>query len=412
MAEDKPTETRAPEAPTSSTSAEINPTNAEAGPQPPTTQPPATVLDSSDLMARARAFLQSPQIQHQDNSAKRQFLAEKGLNEQEIDALLRELPPQRPSVPPRTYPQPPPSNLPTLLLGLTRLFSWIAGGCAVLIFIYYRFLLPRITQSTLARHAIKTHHLALLRRLNESLASLKESQKESHAVLPRPEPFREPPQFRECHSVADVLKVLGDKEPDMHSIPPVTLLRSGIEGFGKGKDADQAQPTTEDLFQYLEGQLPWLVSDDGLKYEQKLWETLSTCSLFTGTPSPPTPTAEGFEDQKPTRWTYTPPMPVDPSPLVKSMTTLSAALPKSTAPRHTAGQHTLQALSDFTGYISTQLYPPYRPSGSAMGFLGTGASLGPAEDEFRREIRALKGLVLNRRSFMPTTPRPPSVPTP
>lgn len=40
-------------------------------------------------------------------------------------------------IPPRTYPQPPPSNLPNLLLGLARLFSWVAGGSAALIFIYY-----------------------------------------------------------------------------------------------------------------------------------------------------------------------------------------------------------------------------------------------------------------------------------
>lgn len=414
MAEDKTAESRTTDLPSSSISVEDSkPTTAEANPQKPaTTQPSATVPDRSELVSRARAFLHSPQIQQQDSSAKRQFLAEKGLNETEIGALLRELPFQRPTVPPRTYPQPPPSNLPTLLLGLTRLFSWLAGGSAALIFIYYRFLLPRITQNTLARRSIKSHHLSLLRRLTESLASLKQSQTESYAVLPPPEPFKEALQFRECHAVADVLEVLGDKDPDMHSIPPVTLLRCGIQSFGKGKDIELAQPTTEDLFQYLEGQVPWLVSEEGLKYERKLWETLSTCSLFTGTPSLPTPNGEDFEDQKPTRWTYTSPTPVDPSPVMKSMTTLSKALPKSSVTKHNAGQHMLQALSDFTGYISTQLYPPYRPSSGAMGFLGTGASLGPAEDEFRREIKALKGLVLNRRSFMPNIPQRTSVPTP
>jgi hypothetical protein len=40
-------------------------------------------------------------------------------------------------VPPRSYPQPPPSNLPILLLGLARLFSWIAAGSAALVFIYH-----------------------------------------------------------------------------------------------------------------------------------------------------------------------------------------------------------------------------------------------------------------------------------
>ena len=40
--------------------------------------------------------------------------------------------------------------------------------------------------------------------------------------------------------------------------------------------------------------------------------------------------------------------------------------------------------------------------------LGLGAPLAPEEEEVRRDIRALKGLVLNRRSFMPRVPRPGS----
>lgn len=39
---------------------------------------------------------------------------------------------------------------------------------------------------------------------------------------------------------------------------------------------------------------------------------------------------------------------------------------------------------------------PYRAPMSAMGFHNMGNTLGPAEEEFKREIRALKGLVLNR----------------
>lgn len=46
-------------------------------------------------------------------------------------------PSQPPAIPPRTYPQAPPSNLPVLLLGLARLFSWLTGGAAVLILIYH-----------------------------------------------------------------------------------------------------------------------------------------------------------------------------------------------------------------------------------------------------------------------------------
>ena len=44
-----------------------------------------------ELIAKARSFLTSPQIQHEDVSAKRKFLSEKGLNDSEINGLLREL---------------------------------------------------------------------------------------------------------------------------------------------------------------------------------------------------------------------------------------------------------------------------------------------------------------------------------
>ena len=47
------------------------------------------------------------------------------------------MPPQPPQVPPRTYPFLPPSNLPVLLLKITRLFSWLAGGSAILVFLYH-----------------------------------------------------------------------------------------------------------------------------------------------------------------------------------------------------------------------------------------------------------------------------------
>jgi len=45
--------------------------------------------DRSDLLAKARSFLASPQVQHQDIKARRAFLVEKGLNDAEIEELLR-----------------------------------------------------------------------------------------------------------------------------------------------------------------------------------------------------------------------------------------------------------------------------------------------------------------------------------
>ena len=98
-------------------------------------------------------------------------------------------------------------------------------------------------------------------------------------------------------------------------------------------------------------------------------------------------------------------------------------LAKDIKTRTSLFQRTLQFLSDFTGEISAQVYLPYRPSTMGVGIppLTEKSSI---EDELRREIRALKGLVLNRyyfltfirksclehlfwrRSFMPAIPRP------
>jgi hypothetical protein len=132
-------------------------TVAEQAAQPQQSPPPLThpVEDRLALLSRARVFLASPQVQHQNLPAKRAFLAEKGLNETEIDSLLREVvsslspsyrfsvnlrgytqPAPALNIPPRTYPQPPPSNLPVLLLGIVRLFTWLAGGSAVLVLLY------------------------------------------------------------------------------------------------------------------------------------------------------------------------------------------------------------------------------------------------------------------------------------
>lgn len=70
---------------------------AETAPQltPPQNDPPPSVApapeDRTELLQRARAFLSSPQVRHEDLTAKRRFLGEKGLSEDEIESLLREV---------------------------------------------------------------------------------------------------------------------------------------------------------------------------------------------------------------------------------------------------------------------------------------------------------------------------------
>ncbi|KAF9491375.1 hypothetical protein BDN71DRAFT_1421783 [Pleurotus eryngii] len=355
---------------------------------PQTSQFGPITEDRSELLSRARGFLTSPQIYAQDLHAKRRFLAEKGLRDTEIDTLLRELPHQAPIVPPRTYPPVPPSALPNLIIGLLRVFSWVLGGSAALIFLYHRFLLPRIARTFIARQSLKTHHLSLIRKLTTDLAVLKEAQSESYSILPRPEPFKEPEEFSTCTSIDAVLAI--NSSPD--KIPPITLLRCAIADFSKLHREES--PSTEELFQVMEAKFPSLTTPEGSAVESNLWEALTTCPLFEGKPE------ENSSNSVPrqTHWTYNPPEIPAPTPLKDSLQALSAAMPKR--PKgplpSSAAQNTLQTLSNLTGYISTQVYLPYRPPGH---------SLGPAEDEMRREIRALKGLVLNRRSFMPSLQR-------
>ena len=52
---------------------------------------PAPTPDRSELLDRARHFLGSPQVTHQDYESKRRFLAEKGLEDGEIQLLLSEM---------------------------------------------------------------------------------------------------------------------------------------------------------------------------------------------------------------------------------------------------------------------------------------------------------------------------------
>ena len=89
------------------------------------------------------------------------------------------------------------------------------------------------------------------------------------------------------------------------------------------------------------------------------------------------------------RWQCAPTAPSADPPLLKSMAALRSSLPEDTGDRKSPFQYTFQSLSDFTGYISAQVYLPYRP----VGFPNTTNTV---EDEVRREIKALKGLVLNR----------------
>jgi hypothetical protein len=381
-------------------------------------QTPQPSANRSELIARARTFLSTPHIRSQDDISKHAFLVEKGLTQDEIHSLLREIPPP---VPPRTYPQPPPSNLPNMLIVIARIFTWITGTSAFVLFIYYGFFLPRISQTYNARHALRAHQSGLMLRLHESLVTFKKKQAECFISLPKPMLYKEEPEYAACHSLDDILacrRKADIDDDDAGDTSNVSILRSAIEELARSKESTEGI-STGDLFDYLEVKLPWLKGEQGAECENDLWQMLNECPLFTST-SPQSSSSSSIREH-PSRllWTYVPPPISPPPPMVVALETLQAALPRNspapplskteTVPLRPA-QRTLQVLADFTGYIATQTYS------FATHMRGVGGSLRTNDtevDEIRREIRALKGLVLNRRSFLPNMgiPRTSSEPS-
>lgn len=78
------------DAPISAPSSDEPVTSETSTPTPDTTTP-SQVEDRAALIEKAKQFLVSPQIRHEDLAAKRRFLAEKGLTDQEIVGLLQQL---------------------------------------------------------------------------------------------------------------------------------------------------------------------------------------------------------------------------------------------------------------------------------------------------------------------------------
>ena len=153
-------------------------------------------------------------------------------------------------------------------------------------------------------------------------------------------------------------------------------------------------------------------SNSQFSKQSDLWDRLNACPLFVSS-VPKSDATSSLPLDHPSRfvWKYAPP-PLPPiPPLFASLANLQAALPRSQetvstsfggpppTPAMSTRQRTLQVLSDFTGYITTQTYSLSLPS--VRGTNGVTSSGNLVEDELRREIKVLKGLVLNRRSFLP-----------
>jgi hypothetical protein len=239
-----------------------------------------------------------------------------------------------------------------------------------------------------------------MEKLNTSLHSLREKQRDAFTLLPTPEQSLEVVPFETCKTVDELLSASAANG----SIPDVSLLRCALHDLTADQEAPGA--TADQVFAHLESKLPSLSSEKGVEKivrmisctlrhfvflspnQKSLWETLNTSPAFR--------LSEAQESNGP-KWTYSPPAPnpQPPSaPLIASLQALKSAIPPPTHER--PFQHALQSLIDLTGYLTTQTYSFGGYRSSSLGFGSSSATLNPQEEDIRREIRALKGLVLNR----------------
>lgn len=93
------------------------------------------------------------------------------------------------------------------------------------------------------------------------------------------------------------------------------------------------------------------------------------------------------------------------------------------APPKTTRQHALQSLSDLTGYLSSQIHLSSALDAAARTYQfqfsmpgAAGATKNDIQEQLKKDIRALKGLLINRRTFLqggsivPTTSGRPITP--
>lgn len=251
-----------------------------------------------------------------------------------------------------------------------------------------------LTRSANARRSLKSHQRDLLSKLTASAQELRDTQQTAFAILPRSTASGELPPYAGCKSVEEILSALTGTA----LVPPISLLRCALADLGSSTPG----PTTDELFAHLYGKVPWLEgaasyqvrSCDMFKegwgltvLQERLWEVLNESPRFINT-------SNGADE--PAHWSYATPSPPPATPAVASLENLAFSLKTNlvaSEPR-SYRQHTLQALVDFTGYLTTQTYSL---ASSRLRIPGVQTELHSSQEEdVRKEIRALKGLVLNR----------------
>lgn len=336
------------------------------------------------LIEQARTFLNSSSIHPENEDTKRAFLLDKGLEEQEINTLLRESPRILPPVPPRTYPSPPPSNLSLYIALLLRLTMWTVGITGTLTFLYKRLLLGRITASLAARHQLVLHQTDLITRLQTHIKALREEQRTAY------KPFIQSKALNDDD--VSHIKSLQDITIDSDGTPSLSLDKIVRIVFNNSDHA--VSFTVDEIVEQLDKTFPrWLQAQGWRETKERVLHELELSDLYSKSETPDTQI-----------WSLTT---VDPQPQLPnpetSLNKLRDTITK-THKRETTFQHVFKCLTDFTAFLSRETFQFYTVDTAAFrrNYLGDTTSLSPIQDEVRREIRALKGLVLNRyvlRSF-------------
>ncbi|KZT39657.1 hypothetical protein SISSUDRAFT_1061002 [Sistotremastrum suecicum HHB10207 ss-3] len=313
------------------------------------------------LIEQARAFLLSSEIRNEDEASKRKFLAEKGLSGDEIDQMILEAASAPPPIPARTYPQPAPSRLPDLLIGMARSVAWfvgLSGGALIIYYVRKLILSIRFTQTWRVN----------LDSIVASAASLEGVQAKKKELANDWESLMGP------MSLDDNIPTDAEGKP---TCSMTLLLRAALRG-GDGKTVAQLAKQLQTKFKYYENlesaQMAELI---GLGLSDK--ETFEESDSETG----PVYSLKGAAATAPPTKTKT---------LITSLSTLDSTMKPSPELSSTAAQHTLQTLTELTAYLSSETYTV--PTWNRM--YGSRSQPTGVEEDLRKDIRELRGHILTR----------------
>ncbi|QRW05646.1 hypothetical protein RhiLY_04645 [Ceratobasidium sp. AG-Ba] len=181
---------------------------------------------TSELVSKAQAFLESPELKGNDADSKTQFLVTKGIPAETADELQKALA-SIPVIPARTYPEalvaPPRSRLFENLVTLYYFFAYAAGGSAVLTFAYSKFILPRWSRMLVAKHRLRKHQLGLLQRLTTELKAHKGKSLTADSVAPTSE-SKEPISSTKLQQLRAQVSDIGPKTNRQHTLQSLSDL--------------------------------------------------------------------------------------------------------------------------------------------------------------------------------------------